>query len=85
MQRKNKERPRKVPGARLCISICLSAYYQFFIILLASCIFCTFSILGVMARIVKVRKVQKVQAGIIGLFIALLILAVRDVAEEIAL
>lgn len=85
MQRKNKERPRKVPGARLCISNCLSAYYQFFISLLEACIFCTFCILGVMAKNGKVRKVQKVQAGIRGLFIALLILAVRDVAEEIAL
>ena len=38
-----------------------------------------------MAKNGKVRKVQKVQAGIRELFIALLILAVGDVAEEIAL
>lgn len=85
MQGKYKERPRKVPGARLCISNCLSAYYQFFISFLEACIFCTFCIFGVMARMGKVRKVQKVQAGIRELFIALLILAVGDVAEEIAL
>ena len=84
-QRNNKERPGKVPGARLCISNCLSGFYWVFIFLLAGCIFCTFCILGVMAKNGKVRKVQKVQAGIRGLFIALLILAVRDVAEEIAL
>ena len=38
-----------------------------------------------MARKGKVRKVQKVQAGIKELFIAFLILAMRDVAEEVAL
>ncbi len=52
---------------------------------LEGCIFCTFCIFSMAGFELKVRKVQKVQAGIRELFKALLILAVGDVAEEIAL
>lgn len=85
LQGTHKERPRKSPGARLCIPKILSVIYRFCVFPLERCIFCTFCIFGVMARKGKVRKVQKVQAGIKELFIAFLILAMRDVAEEVAL